>query len=1017
VFQPHSGRRIVLATNVAESSLTVPGIRFVVDTGTARISRYSPRSKVQRLPIEQVAQASCDQRKGRCGRIGPGICIRLYDEDDYLSRDRFTAPEIQRTNLAAVILQTLAFELGPLAEFPLLDPPRPEAIRDGYNTLAEIGAIDDERKLTPIGRKLARLPVDPRIGRMILAAEQEHCLADVLIIAAALETQDPRERPADKQQAADEAQTRFLDPDSDFLSYLRLWDFLHHLKETLSRSQFRKALWQSFLSESKVREWQEVHRQLLEMVGELGLRVGRRMWFTRSASEQEASAISHPAYAAIHYSLLTGLLSNIALRGDDREYQGAGGNKFLLWPGSGLVLDRRVGAAASATPAHRANKGGSALAEASLSHPTSRPPWILAAELVETTRRYARTAARIDPDWIEPLAAHLVSRSYSDPHWSRKSGTVLVKERVSLFGLTIVPERRVRYGPIDPVESRKVFIQHALVEQEFDTKASFFRHNRQLRDELAGRAAKSRRRELIVDDYVVYRFYDERLPNDVYDGTSLDQWLRSGQRTGEKQLFMSRDDLIGDDADAVDPAQFPERLAIDRMQVPLVYRFEPGAEQDGITATVPKEGLAQLAPERLEWLVPGMVEEKLEALIRSLPKSVRQTIGPVPEVAKQAAAGVQFGQQPFLLAAAEAISRACGQRIDPDEFDLERLPPHLRINVRVLDEKGKTLAESRDVRELRAKFVQPQSPAAAATPQESRWHRDDITRWDFGPLPEQIEVNRGGIRLTKYPGLVDQVNAVGLRLFDQAEAAQRHTRDGLRRLFAMSQHRELKSQVQWLPDLAKLKLWSGPLFRTRKLEEELIDLLAERALLASDVGQVSKLSQNDLPRDERSFADLVATQKLFIAAATQDLVKTVPPLLEAYHEARWPWKRRAQRLEIRRGRHAAAAADLTAEGFLTHSWQWLTHYPRYLRGIAARLKKMTTSLPRDKQQHDLLAPRVAQWRERSAQHQEHGVIDAELEHYRWMLEELRVSLFAQDLGTSIPVSPQRLDKQWQQVRF
>ncbi|HZL89362.1 MAG TPA: ATP-dependent RNA helicase HrpA, partial [Pirellulaceae bacterium] len=729
VFHPHSGRRIVLATNVAESSLTVPGIRFVVDTGTARISRYSPRSKVQRLPIESVSQASCDQRKGRCGRIGPGICIRLYDEEDYLSRERFTAPEIQRTNLAAVILQTLAFDLGPLDEFPLLDPPRPEAIRDGYKTLAEIGAIDGERQLTPMGRKLARLPVDPRIGRMILAAAEEHCLADVLIIAAALETQDPRERPADKQHAADEAQARFLDPDSDFLSYVRLWDFLHHLRETLSRSQFKKALWQSFLSEAKVREWQEVHRQLLEMVGELGMRIGQRR-YKPEASARENQRTFDAAYAAIHRSLLSGLLSNIALRGDDREYQGAGGNKFLLWPGSGLVHKPEA-------PARETREQRSAPSA------TMRPPWILAAELVETTRRYARTAARIDPDWIEPLAAHLVTRTYSDPHWSPKNGTVLAKERVSLFGLTIVPERPVRYGPINAAEARKIFIQRALVEQEFDTKAAFFRHNRQLRDELAALAAKSRRRELIVDDYVVYRFFDERLPTEVYDAATLETWLRSQPPAAENRLLMLRDDLVGNEADEVDPSHFPLRLAIERMQVPLTYRFEPGAERDGITATVPRDGLALLAPERLEWLVPGMVEEKLEALIRTLPKSVRQAIGPAPDAAKKAAAAVPFGQQPFLQAAAEAISRVAGQRIGIDQFDLDRLPPHLRFNVRVLDEQGKTLAESRDIRELRARFVQQQPAVAAASPQESRWQRDDITRWDFGPLPEQIEISRG----------------------------------------------------------------------------------------------------------------------------------------------------------------------------------------------------------------------------------------------------------------------------------
>ncbi len=1011
IFQPHSGRRIVLATNVAESSLTVPGIRFVVDTGTARISRYNPKSKVQRLPIEPVSQASCDQRKGRCGRIGPGICIRLFDEDDYLSRDKFTAPEIQRTNLAAVILQTLAFDLGPLNEFPLLDPPRPEAIRDGYKTLTEIGAIDESQKLSPIGRSLARLPVDPRIGRMILAADQEHCLADVLIIAAALETQDPRERPADKQQAADEAQARFLDSDSDFLAYLKLWDFLHHLRETLSRGQFNKALWQSFLSETKVREWQEVHRQLLEMVSDLRLRVGRRVWSTRSASGKDNPATSDLAYAAIHRSLLTGLLSNIAMRGDDREFHGAGGNKFFLWPGSGIVQSDPL-----APRVDGDDRRGPPTRGASGPH-SGKPPWILAAELVETSRRYARTAARIDPDWIEPLASHLVSRSYSDPHWSRNSGTVLAKEKVSLLGLTIIPERRVRYGPIDSAESRKIFIQDALVEQEFDTQAPFFRHNRQLRDELAKLAAKTRRRDLIVDDYAVYRFYDERLPNDIYDRASLDRWFKSQPRGAGNLLLMTRDDLVGDDVDAVDPAQFPERLAIERVQVPLAYRFEPGAEQDGITLTVPREGLAQLAPERLEWLVPGLVEEKLQALIRSLPKQQRQLLGPAPEAAKKAAAEMRFGEKPFLHAAAEAISRVAGERIAASQFELEKVPPHLRMNIRVLDEQGQTLAESRDLGELRAKFANDQ-PAVAASPQEAKWHRDGITRWDFGSLPPQIDVSRGGFPLAKYPALVDQGNAVGLRLFDQPQTASRQTRAGIRRLFAIAEHRELKAQVQWLPELAKLKLWSGPLFRVRKLEDELIDMLADRALFAADVGQVSDLSKDNLPRDEQSFADLVSTQSRFIAFATADLVKVVPPLLETYHEARLAletprpaaWKYAAD--DIRR-----QLADLTAEGFFTATpWQWLAHYPRYFRGISARLKKMTTGLPRDKQQHDLLAPLVDAWRERLAQHQEQGVRDAELELYRWMLEELRISLFAQELGTSMPVSPKRLEKQWGKVR-
>ncbi|MEX2027820.1 MAG: DUF3418 domain-containing protein, partial [Pirellulaceae bacterium] len=508
------------------------------------------------------------------------------------------------------------------------------------------------------------------------------------------------------------------------------------------------------------------------------------------------------------------------------------------------------------------------------------------------------------------------------------------------------------------------------------------------------------------------RFYDERLPPEVFDRQSLEQWLKN-ERSGDKRLLLSQKDLVGDESDPVDPAQFPERLQVDRLQVPLDYCFEPGAERDGVTAIVPREGLAQLAPERLEWLVPGLVEEKLEALIRSLPKPQRQSLVPAPEAARKAAAEIRFGEKPFLNAAAEALSRVAGERIAASQFDLKRLPPHLRINVRVLDDRGQTLAESRDVAELRARFVKDAPQAAPASVQEAKWHQDGITRWNFGPLPLQIEVNRGGIRLAKYPALVDQGNTVGLRLFDQAEIAERHTRGGIRRLFAIAEHRELKSQVQWLPDLAKLKLHGGPLFRTRKLEDELIDLLAERAL----VGQVSSLPEYPLPCDERAFADLVASQRLFIASAAQDVTKVAPPLLEAYHEARLALETpRPAAWKYAEGDMRQQLADLTEGGFLTATpWPWLAHYPRYLRGIAARLKKMTTSLPRDKQQHDVVAPLVAAWRGRLAEDREQGGFDPELEVYRWLLEELRVSLFAQELGTSVPISPKRLEKQWEKV--
>jgi ATP-dependent helicase HrpA len=1002
VFQKHGGRRIVLATNVAESSLTVPGIRYVVDTGTARISRYSPRSKVQRLPIEAVSQASADQRKGRCGRLGPGVCIRLFSEEDYLARERFTSPEIQRTNLAAVILQTLALDLGPIDEFPFLDPPRPESIRDGFKTLFELGAIDEKRELSPLGRQLAKLPVDPRIGRIILAADKEACLADILIIAAALEVQDPRERPQDKQQAADEAQAKFADADSDFLSYLKLWDFIHRLKSDLTRGQLRKACRQSFLSETRIREWQDVHRQLLEMVAQFGLRGGGRKYDgtpTLPSSGSLASAASQEqpmgfadlqqsrlslrertsfrgakgdiAYTAIHRSLLAGFLSNIATKTDASEYLAAGGNKFFLWPGSGTF--------------------------------GSRPKWIVAAELVETTKRYARTVAKIDEEWIEPLAMHLVNRSHSEPVWDRRSATVLASEKVTLFGLTIIPHRRVRYAHIDPVAARKLFLQHALVEGDYDTKAPFFPHNARVREEAARLAAKTRRRDMLVEDDAIHAFYQSRLPAEVVDGASLDKWRKEAEGKNPRILRMNADDLFPEEAD-VEPLDFPEKLEIDRLKLPLEYHFEPGAEQDGITVTVPREALPQLTPERADWLVPGLMTEKVEALIRSLPKQVRRELGPAPQVAVKVAGELRFGQRPLLPSVAELLTKAAGVRITPDMFAADKLPPHLLLNVRVVDEKGKKLSEGRDVVALREQVgVKPEEAKPRA--EEAAWHRDGLKSWDFDTLPQRLDVKRSGVVLTKYPALLDQGESVSLRLLDSAAEAEKQTRGGARRLFAIAENRELKAQVQWLPGLDKLKLWGAPLAEERPLTEQLMDLLADRALFGDGLFA-------GLPRSRTDFEELVRARRKHIVPAVQEVTKLVTPLFEAYHEAR---------LALETARPAAwkyalddirdQLALLLPRNFLTtQPWEWLQHFPRYLKAISLRLKKLASALSRDKTNYDLVAPRVQAWRDRAgrqfATDAEHG----QLALYRWMLEELRVSLFAQELGTSIPVSPQRVDR-------
>lgn len=982
VFQSHKGRRVVLSTNVAESSLTVPGIYYVVDTGTARISRYSPRSKVQRLPIEPVSQASADQRKGRCGRIGPGVCVRLFTEDDYLARDRFTAPEIQRTNLAAVILQTHALNLGPIDEFPFLDPPRGESIRDGYKTLFEIGAIDEHRALTPLGKQLAKLPCDPRIGRMILAAAQEHCLSDVLIIAAALEIQDPRERPASKQQAADEAQAKFVDPDSDFLSYLKLWDFYHRLKKELSRNQLRKACQQNFLSHVRLREWQDIHRQLLEMVTQLGLKSGARRWGENAVKTQQPTA---ELYAALHRALLTGLLSNIALRSDGGEYTGAGNQRLSLWPGSGVY--------------------------------GQKPKWIVAADLVETTRRYARTAARIDPSWLEALAPHLAHRSYADPHWDRRSGSPMVWEKVTLFGLTIVPRRRVRYGPVDPLAARDVFIREGLAAGELDSNAGFYAHNLRLLEEIAKLAAKTRRRDLMVDPETVVDFYLTKVPRDVFDAQSLFRWLRKNERTAPKALYLREEDLFPSHQLAEQKAAYPDTFEIGSLRLPVDYRFEPGAAADGVTVTVPKEGLKQLSPDRLGWLVPGLLEDKVQALIRTLPKPLRRNLVPAPEVARRAVQDLGYGQGPFLPAVATALSRIAGENIPETAFDLERLPEHLQLNVRVVDERGKTVAEGRDVHALREKMhvaAEEAAPTKAAS-ELSPWQRDGLLRWDFGELPEQVNFRFGAVTVIKHPAVVDLGETAGLRLFDSTAEASDAQRGGLRRLLAIVERREIKAQVAWLPEIEKIRLWGASLASKQSLEDQLTDLIAERALEAT----LELRKALPLPRNATEFAVLRKEFAREIVPAVQTTTKVVIALLEAYHQSRlclaekYPAHWDAPLADLRE-----QFSSLLPEGFLSRTpWAWLQHYPRYLRGILARISKLKTSgVPKDQQLQAQVTPRWEQYKARRQQHRKLEIHDPELERYRWLLEEFRISLFAQELGTSQPVSPQRLDKQWAKVK-
>ncbi len=933
VFAAHRNRRIVLATNVAESSLTVPGIRSVIDTGTARISRYSPRSKVQRLPIESVSQASADQRKGRCGRIGPGICIRLYGEEDYLAREAYTTPEIRRTNLASVILQTMALKLGAIDEFPFLDPPRLDAIRDGYKTLFELGAIDRHRKLTPIGRELSRLPVDPRIGRMVLAADENQCLEEMLIIAAGLEVQDPRERPAEKAQLADQCHAQFTDEDSDFLSLLKLWDFYHHLKETLSRNQLRKACRKNFLSHNRLREWSDIYRQLRKIVEDSGRKRSQR----------------RDDYDAIHRALLTGLLAGIGYRGDTYEYTGAGGYKFHLWPGSGLFK--------------------------------KRPKWIVAAELVETTRRYCRTVARINPDWIEPLAAHLVKHAYNEPHWDSQSGAAMVFERVSLFGLLIVPRRRIPLGPVDPETARQLFIQHALVESDLTERFAFLDHNRALIKEIEELAAKQRLTDWVVGQKVIFEYYDRRLSPHVFDGRRLKQWLKeeSPERRGANQLrtdqqgsrpsvlCMTRADLMPETPSDTISGQFPDTMDLAKTSFPLRYRFTPGDEEDGVTVTVPKHAINQIGNEQIDWLVPGRLEEKITALIRSLPKSIRRCLVPAPDTARQAAEQLQFGDGPLLPTLARVLERISGETIPVDAFQLDRLPSHLVMKVRVVDDDGTTLAVDHSLKRLRDTFgTAADGPSGQID--DSAWNRPSSTTWDFGNVPAEVTVSRGSLRVTAYPAVMEQPDGVALRLLDTPDRAQQESRRGIRRLYYLAEKKSLRAHVAWLPKLSETKLLAATLVPGRQLDTQLALLIADRAFLG----------EAELPRSESEYRQRLDEAADRAGVAVTQVTRIVHPLFTAYHGAQLAIE------ELPKSRFADALddvqqqlAELLPTDFLTTTpWCWLEHFPRYLQAVDQRLDKLLHGgQARDTQSMQQLAPLLDNYRQRAETHRQRGVVD------------------------------------------
>lgn len=951
VFQPgHTGRRVVLATNVAETSLTVPGIRYVVDPGTARISRYSRRTKVQRLPIEPISQASAAQRAGRSGRTAPGVCIRLYSEADFAARPRYTDPEILRTNLAAVILQMAALNLGDIEGFPFLDPPDRRAIRDGVQLLQELGAFDADVRITDIGRRLAQLPVDPRLGRMILQADAEGCVREILVLAAALSIPDPRERPADREDAARQKHARFADEHSDFVSYLNLWRYLSEQRKELSGNAFRRMCRDEFLHYLRIREWQDLVGQLRSIARDLGI--------TESRDPEPADP------GGVHAALLAGLLSHIGVRdGDGREYEGARNAKFVLAPGSVL---------------------------------TKRPPrWIVVADLVETSRLFGRIGARIQPETVERIAGDLVQRTYSEPQWDARRGAVMAYERVTLYGLPLVPRRRVGYSQIEPDLARELFIRHALVEGDWQTRHHFFRDNARLREELEELEEKARRRDLLVGDDEVFAFYDARVPADVVSARHFDAWWKKQRHITPDLLTFTRDDLLRTEDAA---AGQPDAWRAGDLALPLSYRFEPGAEDDGVTVHVPVEVLARLGGDEFAWQVPALREELITALIRSLPKALRRNFVPAPDTARAVLAAITPGAEPLLEAVQRELHRRTGVLVPIDAFDLGKLPSHLRVTFAVEGADGTELARGKDLDALQHELAAPVRRAVADAV-AGGLDRTGLRAWpdDLDALPRTVENTVGGHTVRGYPALVDAGDTVDLHVFPTAAEQLASMGAGTRRLLRLAVASPVKAVERQLSPRTKLMLGANP-------DGSLQALLEDCADAATDMLAPAPAWTRDefTALRERVAADLVPTTAGIVArvekvlSAANDVVVALPSAPSA-----------AQ---------ADAVADVRAQldrllprGFVAATGAaHLSDLSRYLLAIGRRLDRLPHAPAADRERMDRV----------------HAVEDAYDELLRALsparargidirdigrqIEELRVSLWAQQLGTPRPVSEQRI---------
>jgi len=993
IFKSHSSRRIVLATNVAETSLTVPGIKYVIDAGLARVNRYSPRAKVEQLQIEKISQAAARQRAGRCGRVSDGICVRLYSEQDFNGRPEFTEPEILRSSLAAVILRMAALRLGDVAEFPFIEAPSSRLIADGYLLLQELGAVDARRQITETGLQLAKLPLDPRVGRMILAAKREHCLREILIIASVLSIQDPRERPMDKREAADNAHARFAGEGSDFMSYLKLWDFFDNaLKTKKSNKDLLNQCHSSFLSFLRLKEWRELHGQLLDIVSEMEFKL----------NEKEAT------FEQIHKALLAGLLGNIGFKdGESESYAGARGIRFHIAPGSALKKQR--------------------------------PKWVIAAELVDTSKLYARCVAKIEPDWIEPLARGLTESHYSDPRWDRKMGMVNAWERVSLYGLTIIPKRRVHYGPIDPKESREIFIREALANGEFDTRAAFFTANERLIAEVEELEHKARRQDVLVDEHQLFTFYDARIPADIYNAASFEKWRAEAEKLNPKLLYLTRDDLMRHGADAITAVQFPEKIMLDGVEVALKYRFEPGHVLDGVTATIPLALLNQLNPVQTEWLVPGMLREKLTYLIKALPKTFRRVCVPVPEFVtsfleyaeqnplssfprRRESSQVDYvdngldsglrrndavGVLSLLDTLAAYIQYKTTLKISKEDWSLTDIPAHHLMNFRVIDDAGRELGMGRDWNALKKQLGSAAQLTFRNTSPDIE--KTGLKQWDFGDLPQTLSFERDGLKVTGYPALEDDMDTVSVRLFDTAREAEQSHRKGICRLMRFELKEQMKQLEKSLPNFNQYALSLRNVVAPDDLREDMIMAIADRAFIGED----------ELPRTNADFMKLKQRARTRLPAVTEAVARQAQAIATEY-----------QLLMQKQGQMAATVNRLKRDldqqiGLLVYKgcfsqtpWEYLQSIPRYLKALRLRIEKHPANPERDGKNAGSVGLIWQKWQDKiNALNQAHQDIPQQLLDFRWLIEELRVSLFAQELKTPFPVSIKRLEKIWQDMRF